>query len=115
MNGAILEGTRTPRVAIAAWLVGLAGCIAIVANTRFTADMSAFLPRNASAEQQILVDQLRDGALSRLLLIGIEGGDAASRGRISRTLAAALRTDDAFAAVHNGDPAETERDRSFLR
>ena len=34
MNGAILEGTRTPRVAIAAWLVGLAGCIAIVANTR---------------------------------------------------------------------------------
>jgi predicted exporter len=113
-SGAVRERTRVRGIAIAVWIVGVAACIAIVANTRFTADMSAFLPRNASAEQQILVDQLRDGALSRLLLVGIEGGDAASRARISRAVAETLRKDDAFAAVHNGDPAEFDRDRAYF-
>jgi len=113
-SGPATERTPARGLAVAAWIVALAACIAIVANTRFTADMSAFLPREASAEQQILVDQLRDGALSRLLLIGIEGGDASSRARISRALADGLRKDDAFAAVHNGDPAETDRDRAYF-
>ena len=36
--------------------------------------MSAFLPRLATPMQQLLADQLRDGAVSRLLLVGIDGG-----------------------------------------
>ena len=64
------------RPILAAWLVAMAACLWIVAHTDFTADMSAFLPKNPSREQQLLVDQLKDGALSRMLLIGIEGGDA---------------------------------------
>ncbi|HET6264824.1 MAG TPA: hypothetical protein VFD95_08195, partial [Usitatibacter sp.] len=66
-------------VAIAAWLAGLALCAWQVAHTRFVADLSLFLPAAPTAEQRLLVDQLRDGALSRVLLMGIEGADAPVR------------------------------------
>ena len=112
MSGLARDRARGPTVA--AWLVGIAAAIAVIANTRFTADMSAFLPREATAEQKVLVDQLRDGTLSRLLLVGIAGGDAASRARISIALGNALRHDGAFAQVHNGDATETARDREYV-
>ena len=66
-------------LAIAAWLVGLALCAWQIAHTRFAADLSSFLPSAPTAEQRLLVDQLREGAVSRLVLIGIEGADAATR------------------------------------
>ena len=61
------------RWSVAIWLVSLMICVAWIAHSRFTADMSAFLPKKPSAEQTLLVDQLTTGALSRTLLIGIEG------------------------------------------
>ncbi|MEO7761074.1 MAG: MMPL family transporter, partial [Casimicrobiaceae bacterium] len=99
---------------IAIWIGGLAACIAIIAHTRFTADLSAFLPRAPTAEQRVLVDQLRDGAVSRLLLIGIEGGDAATRARISKALGDELRRASEFSSVHNGDAKETALDRDYF-
>ncbi len=60
------------------------------------------------------MDQLRDGALSRVVLFGIEGADAATRGNLSRALAATLRQDPAFVAVANGAVAGLEREREFL-
>ena len=36
----------------------------------------------------MLLDQLRDGAIARLVLVGIEGGDAVERAQLSRGLAA---------------------------
>ncbi|MEP6701699.1 MAG: hypothetical protein ABJB04_01835, partial [Betaproteobacteria bacterium] len=99
---------------IAIWIGGLAACIAIIAHTRFTADLSAFLPRAPTAEQRVLVDQLRDGAVSRLLLIGIEGGDATTRARISKALGDELRRASEFSSVHNGDAKETALDRDYF-
>ncbi|MEP7083622.1 MAG: MMPL family transporter, partial [Betaproteobacteria bacterium] len=105
---------RRALLPIGLWLIGLLGCAFIVSRTHFTADLSAFLPRAPSAEQKVLVDQLRNGAVSRLVLIGIEGADAPGRAALSRSLADALRNSPLFAAIHNGDPKETERDREFL-
>ncbi len=99
---------------MAVWLLGLAACVAIVAQTRFTADMSAFLPRHPSPSQRLLVEQLREGALSRLLLVGIEGGDVAANARLSRQLAARLAARPEFAGVQNGDAASLARDRELL-
>jgi predicted exporter len=62
----------------------------------------------------LLVDQLRDGPLSRLLLIGIEGADATTRARTSRALAQRLRADSTFSMVNNGETPDAERDRRFL-
>ena len=70
---------RSRRLAVSLWLAGLAFCIWQVTQARFVADLSAFLPAAPTAEQRFLVDQLRDGALSRVMLIGIEGADAATR------------------------------------
>jgi predicted exporter len=105
---------RSARVAVGLWLLFLLACAAVVSRTSFTADLSAFLPRAPSAEQQLLVDQLREGLVSRLILLGIEGGDAAGRAALSKAVAAKLRTDPRFASVNNGEPVNQASDQRFL-
>jgi predicted exporter len=100
--------------AIGLWLAGLVVCGVIVGRTRFTADLSAFLPRAPTAEQKVLVDQLKDGAVSRLVLIGIEGTDAQTRATLSKSVGDRLRASAAFSALHNGEAKETEGDRTFF-
>ncbi|WP_036839808.1 MMPL family transporter [Polaromonas sp. CF318] len=100
--------------AIALWLVFLAGCALVISRTHFTTDLSAFLPRTPTPEQQLLKDQITEGLASRLVLVGIEGADAPTRARLSRQLAQQLRADPAFASVSNGEPVNTARDREFL-
>jgi predicted exporter len=102
------------RRALALWLLALSVCAAIVARTDFTADMSAFLPSHPSAEQRFLIDQLTRGALSRTLLIGIEGGSAPERARWSKALAARMNESGLFAAVQNGEAGALARDRELL-
>ena len=101
-------------IAIVLWLAALALCGAQVARTRFVADLSSFLPAHPTAEQQVLVDQLQHGALSRVMLVGIEGGDAASRAAVSRALARELSKDARFAGVANGETGGFERERELL-
>lgn len=96
------------------WLAAMVLCGVLVARASFTADMSAFLPQAPTAEQRLLVDQLRDGLVSRLMLVGVEGDDAATRAALSRSLARQLRLDARFAAVANGESAGLERDQAFL-
>ncbi|WP_407277743.1 MMPL family transporter [Aromatoleum evansii] len=106
--------TRRFLPALLLWLAFVAACAAVVSQTRFTADLSAFLPEAPTAEQRVLVEQLRDGMVSRLLLAGIEGGDAAQRAQLSRALAAKLRADAAFGMVANGEPVHRESDHALL-
>jgi len=107
-----LHALRRPAVLV--WLTGLLLCAVVIGRTSFTADLSAFLPRSPSAEQRVLVDQLREGLVSRLILVGIEGGDAATRATLSKQLAARLRADAQFSAVNNGEPVSEARDRQFI-
>ncbi len=88
--------------------------LVIISRSQFTADLSAFLPSNPTAEQQLLMDQLKDGLASRLILVGIEGADPATRARLSKTIAKNLRRNSAFVSVNNGEAITTERDRSYL-
>jgi predicted exporter len=105
---------RLRMTAIALWLAFLLACGVIVSRTNFTTDLSAFMPRTPTPEQQLLMDQLRDGLASRLILVGIEGADAPTRARLSKQIAQRLRADPAFVTVNNGEPVNTERDRAFL-
>ena len=106
--------TRGGRVAIALWLVFVVTCVGLVSRASFTADLSAFLPRAPTEEQQLLVDQLKSGIASRLILIGIEGGTATQRAQVSKTLAARLRADPQFLHTANGEAIGLERDRRIL-
>jgi len=80
---------RRRAAAPAIWLCCVAVAAVIVARARYITDLSAFLPASPTPTQQLLVDQLRDGPASRLILIAVEGGDAASRARVSAAMAAA--------------------------
>lgn len=102
------------RRAVALWLLALAAGLVVIARADFTADMSAFLPKNPSPQQQLLVDQLKSGALSRMLLVGIEGGDAPARAALSRALAEHMRQSGNFTAVRNGEAGTHDRDREIL-
>ena len=104
MKASLLHGRR----AVLLWLCCVLVALGITAKTNYVADLSAFLPTNPSAEQSVLLDQLRGGVAARLVLLGIEGGSTEARRQASQSLAKTLRESGLFAAVHNGDNAGFE-------
>ncbi len=102
------------RVSVAIWLLLLAGAAWIIAHARFTADLSAFLPTRATAAQQALVDELREGVASRLILIDIDGGDGPQRAHVSEQLAESLRASASFSSANNGRVASSAADQKFV-
>jgi predicted exporter len=106
--------TRSGVVSTLLWAALVTGAAFIVARAHYTTDLSAFLPRNPTASQRLLVDQLRDGLASRLIIVAIEGADSPRRARISKAMAARLRLDPQFVAINDGESAGTERDHTFL-
>jgi predicted exporter len=96
------------------WLACIAIAAVVVARARYITDLSAFLPANPTPIQQLLVDQLRDGPASRLILFAIEGGDAAARARTSTLMLNRLRKDTQFSMVNNGATDAQQNDREFL-
>ncbi|HEU4353509.1 MAG TPA: MMPL family transporter [Burkholderiales bacterium] len=106
--------TRAGRWALGTWIAVLLGCATQVARTEFSTDLSALLPRSPSAGQQVLVEQLRDGAVSRLVLLAVEGESPERLAQISKALAASLRASGRFASVANGESTGFEKDREIL-
>lgn len=96
------------------WLLAMLAGAAIVWNSRFSADISFFLPVRPSAEQQVLVDQLKEGAVSRLLMLAVEGGDATQRAELSRALRNRLAATPEFVTAQNGDAGSQDAEREFL-
>ncbi len=106
--------TPRGRWRVAGWFAMVALCAGIVSRTAFTTDMSAFLPRSPTPSQQLLVDQVREGVVSRLILVGVEGAPRDALAQISRSMAARLRNEDLFAGVSNGETEGQQRDFEFL-
>jgi predicted exporter len=96
------------------WLAFVTACIVVISRATFTTDISAFLPRSPTPEQRVLVDELREGVVSRLMLIGIEGAPQETLAQASRRLAAGLRNHASFVSVENGEDIGAGSDRDFL-
>jgi len=105
---------KANRAALAVWVAALLACAAVIARTEISTDMSAFLPRSPSPGQQVLVDQVREGVVSRIVLLAIEGAPSDVLAALSRDMAARLRREPALVAVNNGEEAALDADRDFL-
>lgn len=106
--------TLSGRLAVTLWLALVAACVLVISRTQFSSDMSAFMPRDPSPTQKIMVDQLRDGVVSRLILVGVEGAPAPALAEVSKQMAAKLRVSPELAAVNNGEQTGMEKDFDLL-
>ncbi len=95
------------------WLLAALGCGWIVATTPVTADLTAFVPR-ADPVADLLLEQLRSGPTTRLMLIGLAGDSEVARATVSRRLAEHLKNNERFTRVANGADALPEADLQTL-
>lgn len=103
------------RVWLFGWLAMLAASAWIAfAHTRIYTDLTGFLPTAPDRSQQLLLDQLRDGPASRLILMGIEGDDPPHLASLSHALSEALRKDKRLALVQNGELDTLGAEREIL-
>ena len=105
--------TMNGRWLVVIWLVFVAACVLVITRTAFNTDMSAFLPRAPTPTQKILVDQLRDSVVSRLILVGVDGASPEVLAQVSKGMAAQLRQDEQLASLNNGE-SDGQQDFNFL-
>ena len=103
------------RLPVFVWLVLTAiGAWIALFRTPVSTDLTHFLPKKAGVAEQILVEQLRQGVASRLLLMALEGSNETDLAEVSRRLAERLRENDSFVRIDNGTQGFSAADRDFL-
>lgn len=100
--------------ALVIWLAFVAACTFVISRSAFNADMTAFLPRSPTPTQQIMVEQLHDGVVSRLILASVDSAPIPVLAQISKDMAAQLRGDGELVAFNNGERAGLEKDFELL-
>jgi len=108
------------------WLAVVAASVVQVNRSTVVTDVSSFLPGPADAAQRLMIDQLRDGLSTRIVVIGLDleraspkaapsPAQSAALVAASRALRDKLAADPRFAWVSNGDleALSSERDRLF--
>jgi len=106
-----MTGSERPRLAVALWLLVLILSGWQLAHTRIVADLGAFLPPSATPAQQLLLEQMRSGVASRILLVAVGGAEEERLAEASRATAAKLRASGLFAVVQNGGEEGLRADR----
>ena len=99
---------------VGAWLLFIVLCGLVVARSQFSADMSAFLPRDPSPRQQILIEQISEGIASRSLIVAVEGAPSAILAKLSESMGQQLRSGQDFASVNNGQALASGKDQALL-
>ena len=123
-----LRSLRPPRVvkSLRHWrgspiAIALAGA-ALLAGLVFShieirTDMTDFLPRGRSDAARLMLEELRSGAATSLVILGIEGAPVDVLARISRDMTGALDRSGQFALVSNagGDLAGSADQQVLFR
>lgn len=89
-----------------AWAAALALALLFVQrNLVVSADLRLFMPAPETAQERLLLEGLASGPAARVVLVGLEGGDAAGRAAASRALVAAFRQAPGVLQAMNGEDA----------
>ena len=85
--------------------VGVAVLAIVILGSRLqlSFDLSAFFPQQTTLAHDVLIEQLRNGPGSRLIVIGINGSDPQQLAEVSGQMKQSLAADPAFVAVLNGE------------
>lgn len=101
-----------PLLAALLLLAALGAALAALVPVR--TGLAEFLPPARTRAGAFLMDELRSGAATSLLLAGIEGAPPAELARLSRATAAALRASGRFAFVGDGTTTLGEAEQVLL-
>jgi predicted exporter len=86
----------------------------VLTTTRIQTDLSLLFPNGQTSNQQLLLDALREGPASRLILMGLEGDHIDVLAEVSKTLAGNLRKTGDFVFVNNGERTKVDNDEALL-
>ena len=107
--------TTGSRVAVLSWLALLAGSMWFVGSkTQVVTDLSFLLPQTTTPTERLFVNELREGPTSRLILVGLEGGDADVLAATSKALARSMRASRDFVYASNGQRLWSKEERELL-
>jgi predicted exporter len=77
-------------------------------------DLAELLPQGGTEAARLMLDELRSGPTTGLILIGLDGAKADTLARIDKTMTAALIHSGLFTFVENGQQPLDEADLQFL-
>jgi len=102
-------------LSVVSWLVLVVLALAY-ATTRVSveSDFSVFLPRGLNDAQSTFLAQLRNGSVSRLVLIALDNDEPQALAKLSASLATGLEKDPAFTYVNNGGSAFAQRELNSI-
>lgn len=104
-----------PRTKIFIWIgLLIIALLIIIFRGRIETDISFFLPRSSSPQEQFLINQFRQGPGSKLLIISLQGSDSATLAKLSNSLTQNLKNDSAFVKVMNSENSMTLPMEKFL-
>jgi len=107
--------SNRPKAILIAWILAL-GLLGTWTAYRMpvSSDLTVFLPRAATTQEHILLDQLHQGVGNRIQIAAISGADPALRAQASRSLRSRLEASKRFLRVANGSERFQGPERDFL-
>ena len=95
-----------PRRITFIWFIWCLIALGVINRTPLHSDLTFFLPQTPTLVDRILLQQMREGPVSRLILIALSGASKEDRARASRSLVKALEKDTLFLRVSNGEDSK---------
>ncbi len=86
----------------------------LLRHVELRSDITDFLPAATTQEATFLLQELRSGAATRLLIAGIEGAPPDELARVSRDMSQRLATDGRFALLANGTAMVSDEEAALL-
>lgn len=99
---------------LAAFALALALVLGVFRVVTVRNDMVDFLPAGETPAARLMLGELRSGAATNLILVGIEGAPVTELARISRDMATRLRASGLFSLLENGPRPRGGPEQDFL-